>query len=148
MVDSTVHSACGPPIVNLGARLPAATDRLLLQWGTTANPMGCLFQRVGPGITSAFLRLRPSTSPRSAFSSSILIAIDNEYSSLKSAGGHRQTCIYDEVAQQKTAPPLEGLDLFTFNRLDSPQLPAYNSIEVPSFCSNWYKERGYELASR
>src|SRR5207244_12732191 len=105
MVDTTVHIACGPPIVNLGARLPAATDRLLLQWGTTANPMGCLFQRVGPGITSAFLRLRPSTSPRSAFSSSILIAIDNEYSSLKSAGGHRQTCIYDEVAQQKTAPP-------------------------------------------
>src|SRR5437870_3444016 len=125
-------------------RLPAATDRPLLQWGTTANPMGCLFQRVGPGITSPFLRLRPSTSPlRSAFSSSILIAIDNEYSSLKSAGGRRQTRIYGEVAQQKTAPPLEGLNLFTFNRLDSPQLPAYNPIEVPSFCSNWYKERGY-----
>src|SRR5436309_13585645 len=95
-----------PPIVNLGARLPAATDRPLLQWGHHRQPMGCLFQRFGPGINSAFLRLRPSTSPlRSAFSSSVLIAIDNEYSSLKSAGGRRQTCTYDEVAQQKTAPP-------------------------------------------
>jgi len=36
---------------------------------------------------------------------------------------------------------LEGLDLFTFNRLDSRQLPAYNPIEDPSFCWNRYKEK-------
>src|SRR5437762_1538083 len=125
MVDSTVHSACGAPIVNLGARLPAATDRPLLQWGTTANPMGCLFQRVGPGITFAFLGLRPSTSPlRSAFSSSILTAIDNEYSSLKSAGGHRQTCIYDEVAQQ----PIIGI--LTQKENDLPQRHGGRGVEI------------------
>src|SRR5437016_3979208 len=36
---------------------------------------------------------------------------------------------------------LEGLDLFTFNRLDSRRFPAYNPIEDPSFCWNRYREK-------
>jgi hypothetical protein len=79
--------------------------------------MGVYFNGFGPGITLRFYVCGLQPRPFGSRFHSMLITMDNEYSFLKSAASREQSCIYDEVAQQKSQ--LSGI--LTAKENDSPR---------------------------